>query len=332
VRLIAGGRSNVTYLVSDDRGAQIVVRRPPFGSDATTAPHLQREWNFISALDNTAVRVPKALVLAAEGSPLGVPCYAMSYIEGLVVHDSDGAAALEVPARRVLAESLIDQMVALHRLDIDEIGLGDVARRHGYASRQIKRWKLQWEQTQLASAAAVDEAYVALADNLPTGERTAVVHGDFRLGNAVCSPAGETLGLLDWELATLGHPLADLGWLLSWWADDPSDEVFLYKDPPSLLAGFPSRSELTVRYRDRAGCDIDDLPFYVALSYWRGACIGAGVIDRYKSGSMPPDDSFDLDLMHQMVVARAEACIATVESGKGTGGEQQRQLRGCSPS
>jgi aminoglycoside phosphotransferase (APT) family kinase protein len=310
VELIAGGRSNLTYTLTGADGHRVVLRRPPFDGVLESAHDMGREWRFISALGPTPVPVPAPLALADRDGPLGVPFYVMSHVEGAVLHDAGSAGLFPPAARKGAAHSLIDTMVALHAVDIDEVGLGTIAKREDYLHRQLRRWKRQWDQSSSTDIAAVDEAFHALSRAVPEQEHTAIVHGDFRLGNTICGPDGTVLAVLDWELATLGDPLADLGWLLSYWLQPgewPGEVT--PEAPPSLLPGFPTRASMLARYHDGTGTDLSGMDYYIAFSHWRSACISGGVLTRYESGVMGAD-GFDPTPLRQGIIGRAAAALA----------------------
>lgn len=308
--LVSGGRSNLTYALTGGDGQRVVLRRPPQGGVLESAHDMGREWRFIDALRDTAV--PVADALAREESPdlVGAPFYVMSYVDGLVPHDAAAAAALSPEARLEAAASLVDTMAALHDVDVDAVGLGDIGRREGYVERQLRRWHRQWEQSSCTDVGAIGAAYERLRDLVPAQARTGIVHGDFRLGNMMCGPDGRIRAVLDWELATLGDPLADLGWLLSSWVEPdewPADAAGAA--PPSVLPGFPSRTWLADRYGTRSGADLSYLDFYVAFAFWRSACINAGVLTRYEAGVMG-DDGFDPKPLREQLAGRAETALA----------------------
>lgn len=311
--LISGGRSNLTYTLTGADGHRVVLRRPPSGGILATAHDMTREWRFISALRRTGVPVAEPLALA-DAEILGVPFYVMSYVDGLVLHDAAAALELSLAARECAAASLIDTMVALHQLDIDAVGLGDIGRREDYVGRQLRRWKRQWDQSSCTDITAVEAAYKRLAAAAPPQCLTGIVHGDFRLGNMICGSDGQIRAVLDWELATLGDPLADFGWTLSWWVEpsEPGTTVVMPAAPPSVLPGFPPRRWLMARYGDGIGADLARINFYVAFAYWRGACISAGVLTRYESGVMG-HDGFDHSGMRARIASQAEAALELLD-------------------
>jgi len=311
--LISGGRSNLTYALTGADGHRVVLRRPPSGGILATAHDMTREWRFISALRGTEVPVAEPLALA-DAEILGVPFYVMSYVGGLVLHDAADAEDLSPAARECAAASLIDTMVALHRLDIDAVGLGDAGRRGDYVGRQLRRWKRQWDQSSSTDITAVEAAHKRLVAAAPPQLQTGIVHGDFRLGNMICGPDGQIRAVLDWELATLGDPLADFGWTLSWWAEPGEQGAagVTPSAPPSVLPGFPPRQWLMARYADGTGADLDRIDFYVAFAYWRGACISAGVLTRYESGVMG-DDGFDHSALLARISGQADAALELLD-------------------
>ncbi|MGH3743463.1 MAG: phosphotransferase family protein [Mycobacteriales bacterium] len=311
--LVSGGRSNLTYALLGADGRKVVLRRPPQGGVLESAHDMGREWRFIDALRDTAV--PVADALAREESPdlIGAPFYVMSYVDGLVPHDAAAAAGLSLEAREGATGSLVDTMAALHDVDIDAVGLGDIGRREGYIERQLRRWHRQWEQSSCTDVTAIGAAHERLREKVPAQVRTGIVHGDFRLGNMMCGPDGRIRAVLDWELATLGDPLADLGWLLSSWVEpDEWPGEAAGAAPPSVLPGFPPRSWLVDRYRSRSGADLSYLEFYVAFALWRSACISAGVLTRYEAGVMG-DDGFDASPLRLQIGSRAEDALARLE-------------------
>jgi aminoglycoside phosphotransferase (APT) family kinase protein len=313
VELISGGRSNLTYSLTGADGWRVVLRRPPLDGILETAHDMSREWRFITALRSTAVPVPDVLAIADTPELFSVPFYVMSFVEGVVLHDAEAARPLLPAARERAAGSLIDTMATLQAVDIDEVGLASIAKREDYVARQLRRWKRQWDQSKSSDIGAVDAAHAQLCRAIPPQARTGIVHGDFRLGNMLCAADGEIGAVLDWELATLGDPLADLGWLLSsWLAAHEWEQNSAEEAPPSILAGFPSRQWMVDRYRRRTGADVSEIEFYMAFAYWRSACIGAGVLARYEAGVMG-DDGFSPTTLRQVIGNRAEAALQLLQ-------------------
>ncbi len=318
--LISGGRSNLTYGLTDADGRRLIVRRPPFDRVLATAHDMTREWRFISAVRPTPVPVPEPIALAAspEDGPMAVPFYVMSFVDGLIFHDAASASLVEPPVRAASAQSLVDNMALLHQVDIDAVGLGDIAKREDHMARQLRRWKIQWDQSTSTEITAVDELHDRLVDRIPAQQRATIVHGDFRLGNMICAPdTGEIRAVLDWELATLGDPLIDFSWMLSSWSEPASPSAATRgAEGPSVLPGFPTRQWMIDRYAAKSGLDLSDLPVYLAFSAWRGTCISAGVLARYESGAMG-DDGFDFRGMREGFGTRAESALELLDSTKG---------------
>ncbi|BBG02523.1 MULTISPECIES: phosphotransferase family protein [Pseudonocardia] len=291
--LVAGGRSNLTHRVTDAAGATYALRRPPTGGVLSTAHDMGREWRFLCALEPTAVPVPRPLAFCADPAVTGAEFYVMEFVEGTVLADAAAGSALGPAACRRAGEQTVDVLVALHALDPARTGLGDLVRRTGYLQRQLRRWHAQLHSSAdrlprlAADLALLDEVHDLLLAHVP--EQTAgIVHGDYRPGNAVFGADGTLLAVLDWELATTGDPMADLGWLVSGW-QHPGEDLVPTTDGPSTAPGFGLRDELVRRYADGSGRDVADLPYWTAFARWRAACISAGVQARYLAGHMADD-------------------------------------------
>lgn len=293
--LVAGGRSNLTFRVDDSAGHSFALRRPPVSHVLPTAHDMAREHRILRALFPTAVPVPRPLGLCDDPEVTGAPFYVMRFVEGLVLRDAATAEAdmTDLAARRAAGEQLADILATLHRVDVDDVGLGDLARREGYIERQLRRWSSQFAQTSAAGVTvpgAVEGVGESLAARIPPQRETTIVHGDFRLDNAIVAPSGEVQAILDWELCTLGDPLADLGTFLDYWSlpTDGGDPI-LGRTPASALDGFPSAEQLVDRYARASGRDVSDVAFFMAFGYWRLACILQGVYARYQGGAAAGD-------------------------------------------
>jgi len=294
-RLIAGGRSNLTFEVTDGAGKRYVLRRPPVGHILPTAHDMAREHRIISAMAPAGVPVAPALGLCTDEAVTGAAFYVTGFVEGLVPRSEEEATAgLEEQARHRAGLDLMDILARIHGLDADAVGLGDLGRKEGYVARQLKRWYAQYQasrDTQGAPAVPdIDEVHDALSGRVPPQGPAAVVHGDYRLDNCVLAPDGRVRAVLDWELCTLGDPLADLGQLLAYWPE-PGERSAL-GHTATTAPGFPCRDELVARYQAATGRDFGRLDFYVAFAYWKLACILEGVYARYAGGAMG-DDDFD---------------------------------------
>jgi aminoglycoside phosphotransferase (APT) family kinase protein len=294
-RLIAGGRSNLTFEVLDAAGGRFVLRRPPTGHLLPTAHDMGREFRIISALRPAGIPVAPALGLCLDEEVNGAPFYVMAFVEGNIFRDevqAEPASTLE--SRRRAGESLVDTLVQIHRIDPDDVGLGDLGRKEAYIARQLKRWYGQFQAARDEQGGPavpdVDDVHDALVELIPEQGPAGVVHGDYRIDNCVLDDGGQVVAVLDWELCTLGDPLADVGQLLMYWTE-PGEPSPL-GNATTALPGFPTRAEVASRYAEASGRDVAELNFYVAFGYWKLACILEGVYTRYAGGAMG-DDGFD---------------------------------------
>ena len=311
--LVSGGRSNLTYRVTDAAGATYALRRPPTGGVLSTAHDVSREWRFISALAPTAVPVPSPVAYCADTAVTGAEFYVMGFVEGVVLADAEAGMALAHQARVRAAECLVDVLVALHALDPVAVGLGDMVRKTGYVERQLRRWHAQVHATGAAELALLDEVHDLLARRIPE-QADGIVHGDYRPGNLAFGPDGAIRAVFDWELATSGDPMADLGWLASTW-QDPGEQLPPTTPGPSTVPGFPDRAQLVQRYARLSGRDVSNLPYWVAFSRWRSACIGVGVRARYLAGHMA-DDGFAARFLTSAEPGAAGSRIVLAEAAR----------------
>ena len=314
--LIAGGRSNLTYRVTDDAGQAFALRRPPVSHVLPTAHDMKREHTVISALGGTGVPVPRALGLCTDDSVNGAPFYVMSFIEGHIVRDEQAAAELSEAARSHAGDSLIDTLAGLHAVDVDAVGLGDFARRDAYIARQLKRWHGQFTQSTVdgePGPAIVDRVHELLAAKIPEQQGVSIVHGDYRLDNTVLDDAGTVQAILDWEICTLGDPLADLGLLLVYWAEPGDGDQALIGVAPTALPGFARRSDLLARYARVSGLDVSQISYYRAFGFWKLACILQGVHVRYAGGAGAGDRS-GVEQFAAHVGRLGDRALAEVES------------------
>jgi len=273
---IGAGQSNLTFLATDSRGRQLVLRRPPVGHLLASAHDIGREHRILVALQDTAVPTPR--VVAYTESPLvtDAPLLAMQHIEGLVVADRVTAKRLDPAARRRLGHELARTLASIHAVDLQTTGLIDLASHRPYAARQLKRWQRQWEDSQTRELPEIVELAERLEAAMPDQHELTLVHGDFHLLNVVAAPDGAGIrAVLDWELSTLGDPLADLGGLLAYW---PETGDHATASPVPALPGFPSRAEIAATYAEASGRDIHEtLGFWHALGLWKVAVIIEGV-------------------------------------------------------
>jgi aminoglycoside phosphotransferase (APT) family kinase protein len=315
-RLIAGGRSNLTYAVADRDGRRFVLRRPPLGHVLQSAHDMGREHRIISALAPTAVPVPQPLAFCEDPAVNDAPFYVMDFVTGEVLDDArDAERQLDKAARARASQSLIDVLVELHAVDADAVGLGDLGRKDGYVERQLRRWQAQFESSKSRDIPAMDEVHRRLALHVPPQQRTGIVHGDYRLGNCLVGPDGAVRAVLDWELCTLGDPLADLGWTIAWWIESGESADHLRKSVPSMVPGFATRATLVEQYAARSGANVGALDYFVALAYWKLACISEGVYARYRAGVMGDSATpADTEVFGDQVRKLADAALAMCES------------------
>jgi aminoglycoside phosphotransferase (APT) family kinase protein len=308
--LVAGGHSNLTYRVTDAGGRRWALRRPPLGQVLATAHDMVREHRIISALAATDVPVPPVVGLCTDEAVNGAPFYVMEFVDGLVARDRATAERLTVGQRRHAGHQVAEVLARIHAVDPDAVGLGDLGRKDGYVERQLKRWYGQWQKSRTRDLPAVDEVHAALAERMPEQGPATIVHGDYRLDNCLLTDDGSIAAVLDWELCTLGDPLADIGLLLVYWteAGDPHPALL---DAATQLDGFPSRAELVEAYAAASGRDVSDVDYFVALGYWKLACILEGVYARYKGGVM--GQSPDFEAFAGQVELLADAARATLD-------------------
>ena len=290
--LVAGGRSNLTYEVDDSAGNRYVLRRPPTGHILPTAHDMSREFKIISALGPAGVPVPPALGLCTDETVNGASFYVMGFVDGIIARTAEIAEQrLDAEARQAVSVSLVDTLAKIHAVDPGAIGLGDLSRTEGYIARQLKRWYANYQAANESRGGtalpAVDEIHDFLSARIPEQGPAAIVHGDYRLDNCIVSPDGCVLAVLDWELCTLGDPLADVGQLLVYWPE-PGERSVL-GGSPTTASGFLTRAEVTKRYMDVTGRDLPHIDFYIAFAYWKLACILEGVYARYVGGAMGND-------------------------------------------
>jgi aminoglycoside phosphotransferase (APT) family kinase protein len=273
--VISGGASNLTIgiRVGD---ADLVVRRPPVGQFLPTANDVSREHRYLRALRDTPVPVPRVFAFCEDPTVIGAPFYVMERLRGVVPHDAGPVAELDADGGRRLSEHFVDVLRAIHEVDIDAVGLGDAAKRTGYLERQVRRWTDQWHRAKAADSPVIDELARRLAEELPRlpPSATTVVHGDYRLGNVMLDADDRTriIGVFDWEMATLGDPLADVGYTLLYWGTTDRPPVHPSQVIPDR-AGFLSAAELAARY---GVDDVGRLDFYVVLAAFKLAIIGEG--------------------------------------------------------
>ncbi|GAB7004789.1 phosphotransferase family protein [Nocardioides sp. AN3] len=308
VALIAGGRSNLTYRIEDANGRTYVLRRPPAGSAHPGAHNVEREFSILSSLQGSDVPVPELFGLCVDPEVIGAPFFVMEHVDGVVLATDDDGAAYPVTSRAAAAASLVDALAAIHELDVDAIGLGQLGKREDYLPRQLARWHRQFHSVSDRSLPIIDEVWTRLSATAPPQRYTGLVHGDFRFGNLLVGQDGRARAVLDWELCALGDTLADLGWMTALWRDPGEPEV---SPSPTGHRGYPTRDAVVAHYSARTGRDVSDIGWYQAFALWRLACIGEGIYVRYRDGAMG-DADFDVAAQREHVVELAEAAAVAL--------------------
>jgi len=304
--LITGGRSNLTFLVEDARGKTRVLRRPPLGAVLATAHDMGREHRILSALSGSDVPVPQTLALCTDEAVNDAPFYVMEFVAGAVIVDANDAGGFEESARGEISRSVIEVLAKLHAIEPDDVGLGDLGRRDAYLARQLKRWRGQWEKSKTRELPQMEEVYQALQSQIPQQIGSSIVHGDYRLGNMITGADAKIAAVLDWELCTLGDPMADIGYLMNNWEEPgESNPTSRSSSLPSSAGGFATRREMLDHYTELTGCDVSGVDYYRAFQYWRLAAIVEGVLARYLKGVM--GGRADTSLFKQQVDGLAQS-------------------------
>ncbi len=311
---IAGGHSNLTFKVTSADGDRYVLRRPPLGHVLASAHDMGREYRIIRGLHDSDVPVPPVEGYCEDLDVNEVPFYVMGFVDGHVLRDAESAeTALTLEARENASRSLIDTMTAIHDVDIEAAGLADLGRHEGYIARQLRRWYGQWNQGKTRDLAAVDRVHDALLERIPEQGPATIVHGDYRLDNCMVADDGRVVAVLDWEICTLGDPLADLGLLHVYWTG-PDDPESSWVGGATTAPGFWNRQRLTDRYAERSGRDVSQLDFYIAFAFWKLACIIEGVYSRYLGGALGQRDAAELEPFKMQVDDAAERAERFVEA------------------
>lgn len=280
--VLAGGKSNLTYDVTDGRGHWI-VRRPPLGHVLATAHDMTREYRVISALADTDVPVPATYLLCEEQNVLGAPFYLMAKVAGTPYRGAAELAAIGAARTRTVATRMVDTLAALHAVDPRTVGLADFGRPEGYLGRQVRRWKKQLDASRSRDLPGADELHAALAAQVPAESAASIVHGDYRLDNLLVDEADQVTAVLDWEMATLGDPLADLALLVAYQRLAHLDTGYAVADA-ATAPGFLTEEEVLDRYARRSGRDLAAIDFHLGLAYFKVAAILEGIHFRYTHG------------------------------------------------
>jgi aminoglycoside phosphotransferase (APT) family kinase protein len=284
--LLAGGRSNLTYTVTDG-SRTLVLRRPPLGHVLATAHDMGREYRAMSALADSAVPVPRTELLCTDTEVLGAPFYLMEKVDGVAMRSLPDAAWMSDDQARDVSFQLIDVLADLHAVDYSAVGLGDFGKPDGYLERQVRRWGKQLEASTSRELPGIEELGAWLGGRIPSSVRSTIVHGDYRIDNVLVAKESLKINaVLDWEMATLGDPLADLGVLQVYWngAGDSDTADNPITGGLTRRSGFPTFAELVQRYAERSGADVDSLSWYAALGYYKLAIVLEGIYYRFSHG------------------------------------------------
>ncbi|HET7483332.1 MAG TPA: phosphotransferase family protein [Actinomycetota bacterium] len=290
VELVSGGRSNLTYVVTAEDGAEVILRRPPLGHVLPTAHDMTREFTVISALRDTDVPVPEAIHLCTDEDVIGAPFYVMERLRGHILRSAWPPGYADTPERkRAIGDALVDTLAKIHAVDWAAVGLEEFGHPEGFMARQLRRWTQQWERSTTRELPMMDELIAKLEEKLPTSPDPTIVHGDFRIDNTILDPdqPGRILGVLDWEMSTLGDPLADLGLTLVYWPNE--GDVDEYKKAFGQITvteadGFLSREDVVARYADATGRDVSDVTWYWSFGFFKLAVILEGIHARFLQG------------------------------------------------
>ena len=290
------GRSNITFKIFDN-SISYVLRRPPFGNKLESAHNMQREYKIITELSRNNLKVPKPILLCVDKSISEDDFYIMEYIEGETIADNLIAENYSDSQKKKITESFVSTLAELHTFNVLESNLKNLGKHEDYVERQLNRWNKQFRAQKVREIDDLDQATKLLLDNIPSQQRVSIVHGDYRLDNVRINN-NSVAAIVDWELCTLGDPLADLGTVIASWSNaDEIDTPFIYS--PSLSGGFPSRKDIITLYEKKSLLNISEIEFYIRLSFWKHAMIMEGVYVRYSLGYYGNVDKKDIEAFGQ---------------------------------
>ena len=276
------GRSNITFKIYDDANS-FVLRRPPFGLKLESAHNMGREYKILKVLSENGLRVPKPMYLYNKKELSVDDFYIMEFIEGETIANNQIADEFNEIQKNTITESFIKVLSEIHNFDVISSELNDLGKHEDYVERQINRWNKQFQSQKVREIKELESATKLLLDNIPSQQTVGIVHGDYRLDN-VRVKDNQVAAVLDWELCTLGDPLADMGTVIaSWNTKQEKDSPFIYS--PTLSGGFPTRKDVIELYLNNSDLDLSDIEFYARLSFWKHAMIMEGVYIRYSMGS-----------------------------------------------
>jgi aminoglycoside phosphotransferase (APT) family kinase protein len=287
IQQFGAGHSNLTYLVQDADGAEYVLRRPPRGANIKSGHDMTREWRMLSALHPIWPRVPEPILLCEEPEPIGAPFYLMERVHGVILRGAN-PRGVDLPPDRMelLCEALLHTLSEIHGVDLDAAGLTGVGNPSGYVQRQVEGWTGRWERSRTDAIPQLDDAAAWLAANMPPESAATLIHNDFKYDNLIYSDdLSRVVAVLDWEMATVGDPLMDLGTTLAYWidADDPQELQSLAFGPTALPGNF-SRAELVERYAALTGRDVSHALFYYVYGLFKVAVIAQQIYYRFHHG------------------------------------------------
>jgi len=313
--LIAGGRSNLTYAISD--GAhEWVLRRPPLGHVVATAHDMGREYRVIAGLSDTDVPVPRVFAFCDDDDVTGAPFYVMERVDGRILRAPEDMRAITPDDARRCSNELIDVLARLHSVDYEAVGLGDFGRPDGFLARNVARWGKQWQANKTRELASIDELARRLDAALPESGPPSIVHGDYRLDNTMLdnADAGRVVAVLDWEMSTLGDPLTDLALFLVYWGGDAGPAI-ASGQAISSVPGFLTRDEIVARYAEQSGRSVEHLDFYLVFAMYKLAVILEGINARFLLGKTLGEG---FDAMGEMVAELADTALAVADRSADT--------------
>jgi aminoglycoside phosphotransferase (APT) family kinase protein len=311
---IGEGQSNLTFRVEDAGARTLVIRRPPLGEILASAHDVVREHRILTALHPTGFPVPRTIGVCEDAAVTGAPFYAMEHVDGYVLGRAADAEQLDVETRAEAGRQIAATLAQLHALELDAVGLADFRRPESLISRQLRRWRRQWEASKTRELADVDEVGAWLEARMPEERESVLLHGDYHLHNFVLAPDGHMRAVLDWELCTSGDPLADVGQMVAYWNELSSKDGF-FREPVAAAEGFPDATTLAELYAGAAGRDVEALGYWVAFAYWKIAIIVEGVYRRWLND---PQNGSDAGALAPAVVRLAALARDAAADGAGT--------------
>ncbi len=313
---LEGGHSNLTFRLTDGQGRTAVVRRPPLGELLPKAHDMQREFTIISGLGSTTVPVADAIALCTDTDVTGAVFYVMSEVPGRALYTvEDVEDHLDLEARAATGRSFIGTLAALHAIDPADVGLAELARHDGYVSRQLRTWYGSWQASMEGAAyddARIHDLHDRLAASVPEQGPARVVHGDYGMHNCMVAADGQVVAVLDWEIATLGDPMADFAYALNGWSD-PDDEIRVSHEAATTAPGFARRQELVDHYAETTGCDLSRLDYYRSFNYFKTACILHGVYARYMLGQKSTE-GVDIEGLRERMIGSIELAVTQADT------------------